>query len=101
MTVITQNVNIENEDFVLIKDTQGGKTFYGTIPYTEIENGRMKRALNGLQMSIADTIGEAIARRTRDIKLQRLINRETAKGFDIMTAIKNVAGTPEFKAIYR
>lgn len=101
MTVITQNVNIENEDFVLIKDTQGGKTFYGTIPYTELENGRLKRALNGFQMSIAETIGEAIIRRTKDIKVQHLIDKEIAKGFDKMTALMNVAGTPEYEAIFR
>ena len=68
MKVITRMVEIENEKFVLIHDEQNDRKFYGTIPYTELnENGGMKRALNGFEMCIADTIPEALKRRTNKI----------------------------------
>lgn len=72
MKVITKNVNIENEEFALIHDTQKGRDFYGTIPYTELnERGCMKRALNGFEMCIADTIPEALRRRTNQIAFRK------------------------------
>ena len=65
-------VEIENEKFVLIHDEQQGRKFYGTIPYVELnETGCMKRPLNGFEMCIADTIAEALKRRTDKIALDR------------------------------
>lgn len=56
MTVLTKHVNIENEEFVLIKGEHEDRTFYGTIPYSEIdEHGRMKRELNGVELRIVFT----------------------------------------------
>ena len=70
MKVITNKAVIENKEFVLIEDTQNGKHFFGTIPYEEIdEHGSMKRTLNGFQMCIGDTIGDAIGTRSRAIKM--------------------------------
>ena len=51
MKVLTKLVEIENQKFVLIEDEVDGRKFYGTIPYSELdENGRMKRALNGFEL---------------------------------------------------
>ncbi len=53
MTVITKKVVIENEEFVLIKDNSANGVYYGTIPYSELdENGKLKRQLNGYDMAI-------------------------------------------------
>ncbi len=72
MKVITKSVIIESEEFVLIYDEQQGRKFYGTIPYTELDNkGRMKRALNGFQMCIGDDIDTALNRRTKAIAVER------------------------------
>ena len=69
MKVLTKNVNIENKEFVLVQSSdakyhnkrENNNTFYGLIPYDEIdEQGRMKRALNGFEMGIADSIPKAI-----------------------------------------
>lgn len=78
MKVITKYVNIENEEFALIYDEQQGRKFYGTIPYTELdERGCMKRALNGFQMCIADTPAEAITLREQSIKFRRFCEEAT------------------------
>jgi len=75
MRVRTQKVNIESQNFVLIEDTQNGKHFFGTIPYTELdENGCMKRALNGFQMCVRDTIPEAIACRKQSVIFENWCN---------------------------
>ena len=74
MKVVTKYVNIENEEFVLIKDNApDGRAFYGTIPYSELdENGRMKRGMNGFEMCISFlNVADAIRNRTNDIKAER------------------------------
>ena len=102
MKVLTKNVLIESKEFALISDTHEGKKFYGTIPYTELdEHGCMKRALNGLQMCISwNSPAEAIVNRTRDIKLDKLLARYTEQGLTIMEAFEAVVGTEEYEAIY-
>lgn len=69
MKVLTKRVTIEDKDFVLVQSSdpkyknfiENNNTFYGLIPYTEIdEQGKMKRALNGFEMGIADSVPKAI-----------------------------------------
>ena len=81
MTVLTKCVILENEKFVLIKDTSKELAkaseyknceYFGTIPYTELdEQGRMKRTLNGLQICMQPTASEAIRQRLLNIKLKK------------------------------
>lgn len=72
MKVLTKNVLIEGEEFFLISDIHEGKKFYGTIPYKEVENGRMKRQLNGFEMCISfEGIPQAIERREKHILIER------------------------------
>ena len=92
MKVITRSVEVENQEFVLIKDSTTDSnnqhyTYYGTIPYTEIENGKMKRALNGHEMCIAYTISEALARRKAQIVIDRAISEYEAQGLSREEAI--------------
>lgn len=89
MKVVTKSVMIENEEFVLIKDTDKNYgEYYGTIPYTELdEDGKMKRALNGFEICVERTIAEALERRKTDIIRNRKINEYLSMGFDKMTAI--------------
>lgn len=80
MKVLTKNVNIENKEFVLVQSSdakyhnkrENNNTFYGLIPYDEIdEQGRMKRALNGFEMGIADSISEAIENVRDNVKIKK------------------------------
>ncbi len=84
MTVITKKVVIENEEFVLIKDNSANGVYYGTIPYSELdENGKLKRRLNGYDMAIVflndsverneSPLVSAIKERQRRIPLDRFI----------------------------
>ena len=51
MKVVVKRVVIENEEFALIKDTCERGVYYGTIPYSELdENGKLQRRLNGYDM---------------------------------------------------
>ena len=98
MKVVTKYVNIENREFVLIKDKStdcNGETYeyYGTIPYEEInEQGRLKRLLNGFDMCIADTANEAIVRRENDIKINNAIMSFLAQGYSKEDAIMKAFG---------
>ena len=98
MKLITRYVEIENQEFCLIKDTQtdcNGEryTYYGTIPYTEVdEHGCLKRQLNGFDMCIADTAQQALARREQDIKVTKAINEFIALGFSTDEAIMKAFG---------
>ena len=80
MKVLTKNVNIENKEFVLVQSSdakyhnkrENNNTFYGLIPYDEIdEQGRMKRALNGFEMGIADSISETIENVRDNVKIEK------------------------------
>lgn len=72
MKVLTKKVTIENEDFVLFQDEHEGKIYYGTIPYSELdEQGRMKRRLDGLEMCINF---ESIERAITDRKTQTVLH---------------------------
>lgn len=80
MKVLTKNVNLMGEEFVLISDkTADGKTYFATIPYSELDSeGRMKRALNGFEMCLSfNTVAEALENRTNQIKVDRF----KAEGF--------------------
>ena len=71
MKVLTNNVLIEGEEFVLITDEFKGMKYYGTIPYSEVEKGRLKRKLNGLDMCVSFYgIGEAIEARRETIRFK-------------------------------
>lgn len=73
MKVLTKYVVIGNQEFVLIKDEHRGHTYYGTIPYSEIdEKGCMKRELNGHEMCITfNGVSDAIVQRENRIKVDR------------------------------
>ena len=80
MKVLTKNVNIENKEFILVQGSdakyhnkrENNNTFYGLIPYDEIdEQGRMKRALNGFEMGIADSISETIENVRDNVKIEK------------------------------
>ena len=66
LKVLTKKVDIKGKLFVLVKITRtdDGHEFFGTIPYEELDDkGCMKRELNGLEMCLRDTIGEALDQR--------------------------------------
>ena len=99
LKVINRCVNILDEEFVLISDvTKDGKQFFGTIPYTELDNeGKMKRGLNGFEMSIDfDSIGKAIERREHDIKRDKLIQKYMSEGLN-----REDACTKTIKELYK
>lgn len=102
MKVLTKVVDIDNQEFVLIADTHDGRKYYGTIPYSELdESGRMKRALNGAQMCISfNSPAEAIDNRKRDIVMKRIVERFEAQGLDRMSAVMAMVETEEYKALY-
>lgn len=70
--VLTEYVLIEDEEFALITNEHEGRKFYGTIPYSELEGGKMKRPLNGFEMCISfEGIPQAIERREKHILIER------------------------------
>lgn len=73
MKVLTKVVILENEKFVLIRDTEKGETFFGTIPYSELdEKGRLKRELNGFDMCISWlNPGDALQLRINRLKVDK------------------------------
>ncbi len=84
MKVVVKRVVIENEEFALIKDTCERGVYYGTIPYSELdENGKLQRRLNGYDMAIVfldmcvirneSPLCAAIKERERRIPLDRYI----------------------------
>ena len=99
MKVITKPVNIEGQEFALIKGEYNDETYYGTIPYSEIdENGMLKRELNGHAMCISlASIGDAIKQRTNRIAVEKykaeghtkaevmmfIVSGYTAEGWDL------------------
>jgi len=89
MKVLTKCVNIDGEEFVLIENTQNDKHFYGTIPYTELdEHGRMKRGLDGFEMVISFvSAADALEQRKRRIKQQKLMAEYIRAGLDRDSAI--------------
>ena len=84
MKILTKHVVLENEEFVLIQDEHEGQIYYGTIPYTELdENGKMKRPLNGFEIAISfDSIGDALNNRVRKIKQRQLFYKYLIEGMD-------------------
>lgn len=79
MEVVTKCVVIENEKFVLIRDKKEGLPecykngeYYGTIPYAELdEHGKLKRQLNGFEIGIESSAGEALRYRMLQIRLKK------------------------------
>lgn len=79
MEVVTKCVVIENEKFVLIKDKKAdlpenykNGEYYGTIPYAELdEHGKLKRQLNGFEIGIESSAGEALRYRMLQIRLKK------------------------------
>lgn len=89
MKVLTKYVNLMGEEFVLISDSSEGKTFFGTIPYSELDSeGRMKRTLNGFEMCISfNSVAEALENRNNQIKVDRF----KAEGFSKAEVLMFVA----------
>lgn len=102
MKVLTQRVTIEDKKFVLISDEHDGRKYYGTIPYTELdESGRMKRELNGAGICLSfNNPAEAIDNRKKDIVMRRIISRFEAQGLTLMEATIAMIDTEEYKALY-
>ena len=102
MKVVTSSVIIENEEFVLISDQHEGRTFYGTIPCSNLDkHGRMIEGLNGAQMCISwNSPGEAIENRGRSILLGRIIKRYTDAGLDMMEAFAAMQTNSEYRKLY-
>lgn len=79
MEVLTKCVILDDEKFVLIKDKSEKLTefykngeFYGTIPYAELdEHGKLKRQLNGFEIGIEASAGEALRSRLIQIRLKK------------------------------
>jgi hypothetical protein len=99
MKVITKRVTIEDQEFALVKGEYNGKTYCGTIPYSETdENGKLKRELNGHDMCISFMgIGDAILQRKNRIAVEKyeaeghtkaevmmfIVSGYTAEGWDL------------------
>ena len=102
MKVLVKRVTIENQDFVIIEDTDKnyGK-FFGTIPYTELdEEGRMKRPLNGFEMCVSKkSRGDCVCRRAESIVSKRLMKLYKEQGHDEYTAISMILESEEYKKI--
>lgn len=61
---------VQSEDAKYHNNRENNNTFYGLIPYSEIdENGKMKRMLNGFEMGIADSIPEAIENMQYNVRI--------------------------------
>lgn len=96
MEVLTKCVDFENEKFVLFKDKKAGLPeyykdgeYYGTIPYTELdENGKLKRRLNGFEIGIENSAGEALRYRMLRIRLKKF--DEENPGASEETRIKKI-----------
>lgn len=73
MKVLTKVVSIEGQEFVLVSDERNDTTYYGTIPYSELdENGMLKRELNGHEMCISlESVGAALENRTKRIMVDK------------------------------
>ena len=102
MKVITKCVVIENKEYVLIENEQDGKKYWGTIPYTEIdEKGRMKRTMNGLEMKVSfKSAQDAYKQRRDEIVFKRLFKKYKAEGKTEDDAIIAAIKDPEYKAIF-
>ena len=89
MKVLTKYVVIGNQEFVLIKDEHEGQTYYGTIPYSDIDSkGCLARKLNGFDMCISfESVAEAIDLRQNRIIIQRYSENHTED--EVMVFIAN------------
>ena len=84
LQVMTKLVRIKEEKFVLVKITRNddGHIFYGTIPYTELnEKGCMKRKLNGFEMCLCDSIPQALIQREDEINTRGMNMNQIAAYF--------------------
>lgn len=73
MQVVTRNVVIDGEHYVLVKGEHDGKPYYGTIRRDFITNVRLNHALTGWEMAVAETPALALKARQGRIKLERYI----------------------------
>lgn len=73
MKVITKLVNIMDEEFALITDKHNDTKYYGTIPYSELDDNMcLVRQLNGHDMAISlESVEQAIYNRECQIKIDR------------------------------
>ena len=103
MKVLTKSVIFENQEFVLIKNQHEGRTYYGTIPCTELDNeGRMKRELNGVQMRISfESAADALNNRRIDVAMTRILDGFKAQGMDIYEAMAAMIQTEEYANLYK
>lgn len=72
MKIICKNLVIEGKEFVLVY--YNDNKMYGTISYDDIDEcGRLKRRLNGFDMSIRNSIDECLKCTKRNIMLNNFI----------------------------
>lgn len=102
MKVLTTHVIFEGQEFALIRSEHEGKTFWGTIPYTELDaSGRMKRELNGIQMRISwESAADALNNRRIDVAMSRILDGFKAQGMDMMQAFEAMIQTEEYRKLY-
>lgn len=84
LKVLTKLVDIAEERFVLVEVTRTdiNKKFFGTISYNELDSkGCMKRELNGFDMCLADTIGEALDFRQNEIAVRGMSQEQMIEYF--------------------
>ncbi len=103
MKVITRCYMTEGQKFVLISDVQNGRRFYGTIPYTNLDNeGRMIRPMNGVEMRISfESAADAMQNRTQDIILDRVIKRYQSTGMSFDDALLAALKDEVYRAVCR
>ncbi len=101
MRIITKYVVIEKQEYVLIENEKDGKKYWGTIPYTEIdEKGRMKRTMNGLEMKVSfKSAQDAYKKRRDEIVFKRLVKKYKEEGKTEDDAIIAAMKDPEYKAM--
>ena len=102
MKVLTKSVVFEGQEFVLIKSEHEGRTYYGTIPCTELDDhGCLKRVLTGVDMRISwENPAEALENRRRDVVMGRLLDGFKKQGMDTMEAFEAMAQCEEYRQLY-
>ena len=103
MKVLTKSVLFEGQEFVLIQNSHEGRTYYGTIPCTELDStGRLKRQLNGAEMQISwENPAVALENRRREVVITRLLNGLKSQGIEGMEAFKALQQCEEYQNLYK
>lgn len=97
MTVLVNNFIVENEHYTLFTDSHKGLQYWGSIPHTEMEKGKLKRKLNGLEMCISfDSFNDALKKRVEDVRIKKLLQFYKSQGMTIEDALYKIYVTDVF-----